>query len=102
MTKHDHTQFSLVEIDSHALRTVTGGRLVDPPPGGISLSKPVGKGKKILCGLGLLGCTILGPEAPDPDDTGLGGTGGPPKGRPPAGAPPTPGPSKLNPLLGLN
>ena len=104
MKKLDHAQFSYVEIDPQALETVRGGVLPDPPigVGATDPSKPVGKGRKILCGLGLLGCTILGPEAPDPGETGLGGVGGPPKGRPPAGAPPTPGPNKLTPLLGLN
>ena len=92
MMKLDDTFSSLIEIDSHALHTATGG--VPPPGAGGSISgaKKTGKGKGIAAGICLLGCQILGPEHPGPDDINLGGPiVGKPLGRPPAGAPPFPG-----------
>jgi hypothetical protein len=89
MMNLDDTFSSLIEIDSHALQTATGGV---PPAGSISAAKKKGKGKGIAAGICLLGCQILGPEHPGPDDINLGGPiVGKPLGRPPAGAPPFPG-----------
>src|SRR5258705_9317282 len=67
--KLDHTFSSLVEIDLHALQVVTGAMF--PDSGGGSETSPaksgkLGKTKRILCGLGMLGCAILGPERPGP------------------------------------
>jgi hypothetical protein len=94
MMKLDPTFSSLIEIDSHALHTATGGV---PPPGAggsISAAKPkkTGKGKQILAGGLLLGGVFIGHEHPGPDDINLGGPiVGKPQGRPPAAAPPFPG-----------
>jgi hypothetical protein len=93
MTKLDQTFSSLIEIDSHALHTVTGGMHLIGEGGSTSAAKPkkTGKGKQILTG-GLLIGSLLGPNQPGPEDINLGGPiVGPPLGRPPAGAPPAPG-----------
>jgi hypothetical protein len=94
MMKLDHTSSPLVEIDSHALRTATGGLHFFGGGGSTSAAKPkkTGKGKQILAGGLLLGGALIGPEHPGPDDINLGGPiVGKPQGRPPAGAPPFPG-----------
>lgn len=88
MMKLDPTFSSLIEIDSHALHTVTGGV---PPATSAAKPKKKGKGKGIAAGICLLGCQILGPEHPGPDDIGPYGPVGGPQGRPPAGAPPASG-----------
>lgn len=93
MMKLDPTFSSLVEIDSHALRTATGGIHFFGGGGSTSAAKPkkTGKGKQIITG-GLLIGSLLGPNQPGPEDINLGGPiVGPPLGRPPAGAPPAPG-----------
>jgi len=97
----DQTWSSLVEIDSHALQRVVGGVIPGGGGGGAtSPAKPqLGRTKRILCGLGMLGCAILGPDRPSPGDIDLGGrVPNPPKGRPPAAAPRIPGPAKLSPM----
>lgn len=98
MMKLDPTFSSLIEIDSHALHTVTGGV---PPATSAAKPKKKGKGKKALgTGLLLLG-HLHGPEHPDPGELDPGGSlvGGP-QGRPPAGAPPFPRESKPIPVPG--
>src|SRR5215470_11810631 len=62
----DQTWSSLVEIDSHALQRVVGGVIPGGGGGGAtSPAKPqLGRTKRILCGLGMLGCAILGPDRP--------------------------------------
>lgn len=63
MTKLDQTFSSLIEIDSHALHTVTGGMHLIGEGGSTSAAKPkkTGKGKQILTG-GLLIGSLLGPN----------------------------------------
>src|ERR1700704_1931697 len=75
MTKLDQTFSSLIEIDSHALHTVTGGMHLIGEGGSTSAAKPkkTGKGKQILAGGLLLGGALIGPEHPGPDDINLGG-----------------------------
>ena len=102
MMKLDHTFSSVIEIDSHALHTVTGGV---PPPGAggsISAAKPKKKGglRGILAGGVLIG-GVYGGHLPTPKEIELGGplVGGP-QGNPPAGAPPVPREPKPIPVPG--
>jgi hypothetical protein len=90
MTKLGHTFSSLIAVDSHALRTVTGGAPKTP--------KPPGKLKRGLALGGFLGGIILGPQAPGLEDLPPGELPSPPRPRPVAGGPLVPGPSKLGPL----
>lgn len=103
MMKLDPMFSAFIEIDSHALHTVSGGVHLVGEGGSISAAKPKkkGKGKKALgTGLLLLG-HLHGPEHPDPGELDPGGSlVGKPQGRPPAAAPPFPHEPKPIPVPG--
>jgi hypothetical protein len=98
MTKLDHTFSSLIEIDSHALHTVTGGIYLLGDRTHSAAARP-SKAGEIACQLALLGCIALGPDRPAPGDGNRVRPPSPGQPKPPAGAPLTPGPGKANLLL---